>query len=329
MGLIDSQKSGAHLSVATCAKTFVALMLAFASVGTAQAATVTVSSSCTFAKAVGTINTRIDQMPCTHSGGFGSNDTVSVPAGTFQFDSVIDVRRSMTINGGGKWDTAVESTNPSLVAAIQISSPSIVVEIDNLTLSGAFGNTTTGITVYGANDTNLSDKNLTLNFVVVAGFNNSGLVNHGGRVLIQNTLIYLNTASFGGGVANSISQNNDGSTAVGLFVSKYSAISLNQASLEGGGVYNSGRIDLRSTLMQNNTAQFGAAIYGSASFTPNPSCNVSRDVPSARQSEFDDNIASTAYGIVSSTVPCFMNDSKGQGNSSPYCDSTTVNCPQH
>jgi hypothetical protein len=305
-----------------------ALLLTLAAVRTAKAATVTVGGTCTVAKAVGSINAGANQSPCVHTGTYGINDTVTIPTGSFNIGSGITFTRSVTIHGGGKWDTFVQTTSSSALYAFQVLSPSIVVKIDNLFLSPAASSTTTGIVVWGKNDTNLNDNNLELNLVVISGFTNSGIINHGGRVLVQNSLIYLNSANFGGGVANTIDQNDNGTTAVGVFVSKYTAISINNAAINGGGVYNTGRIDLRSTLMQQNTATQGAAIFGSTSFTPNPSCNITRDIPTAAPSEFDDNIASQTCGIVASTVACTFHDSIGSGNSSPYCSSNTVNCPQ-
>lgn len=330
--MTSTSKSPSHLHAAIAPRLSLwvtTTLIIIATATTAKAATVNVNSTCTVAKAVGTINSAANQSPCTHSGTFGVGDTVVIPVGTFDIASVINIKKSMTLHGGGKWDTFLNVTNATLPNAIQTGNPSIVAKIDNLFLSGPSNNSTTGIAVYGANDTNLNDNNLELDYVVISSFLNSGIINHGGRVLVQNSLIYLNSANFGGGVANTIDQNNNGTTAVGLFVSKYTAISINTALANGGGVYNVGRIDLRSTLMQQNTAALqGAAIFGSTSFTPNPSCNITRDVPSAAPSEFDDNIASQAYGIVASTVPCSFHDSIGSGNSSPYCSANTVNCPQ-
>ena len=74
-----------------------ALLLASVTSPAAMAATVAVSSTCTFVKAVKTLNVRIKQTPCTHSGTFGSNDTVTVPSGNFNITSDVNITRSMTI----------------------------------------------------------------------------------------------------------------------------------------------------------------------------------------------------------------------------------------
>src|SRR3954453_22977086 len=90
-----------------CATFVTALLLTLASTRTAEAASVTVSSTCTLAKAVATVNKAVNQSPCTHSGTFGSSDTVVAPAGTFYIGSSIDITRSVTIHGGGKWASFV------------------------------------------------------------------------------------------------------------------------------------------------------------------------------------------------------------------------------
>jgi hypothetical protein len=67
--LISTKARGATLATA--------LLLTSASASTAKAATVSVSSTCTFAKAVKTLNVRSNQTPCTHSGPWGTDDTVA------------------------------------------------------------------------------------------------------------------------------------------------------------------------------------------------------------------------------------------------------------
>jgi len=161
----------------------------------ADAATVTVSSTCTVANAVATINARADQSPCSHSGPFGSNDTVEVPEGNFDVTPALDINRSLTIHGAGKWSTFLQFPSSSATYAIKVNNPSIVVKIDDLFIGGPSDFPTsamTGIVVNGANDSNLFDNNLELSYVVVSGFTGPGIVSLGGRVLVSNTLIYLN-----------------------------------------------------------------------------------------------------------------------------------------
>jgi len=320
----------------------IALLLAAMSAGSATAATVTVSSTCTFPKAVATINAAMNQSPCTHSGTFGSSDTVTVPTGTFDIASVVNITKSVTIHGGGKTSTYLQMTSSALSFAIRVADPNIVVKIDNLTLTANFNNFAYGLVVEGANDTNLTNNNLELNYIVVGNFGDTaqggqrgggGILVRGARVLMQNSLVYLNAGTFGGGVAATITQNNNGTTAVPTFVAKYSAISLNTAYVTGGGVYfTGGKLDLRSTSLQQNEAPDGAAISVSAA-VPNISCNVTRDVPTAAPSEIDDNVATRSGAIVYSiyqggTTRCTFNDTIGSGNSSPYCTTGAVNCPQ-
>ena len=306
------------------------LLLTSASAATAEAATITLNSTCTFVKAVASINTQTTQSGCVRSGTYGSSDTVVVPNGTYNIDSSVDIRRSMTIHGGGKTTAYLQTTFASYAYAIKVAMPSIVAKLDNLTLTAAFANGDTGISVNGENDTNLNDNNLELNYVVVAGFGNSGIYNQGGRILVQNTLIYLNSGAWGGGVLNTNGQNSNGSWVMGSFVAKYSAISLNQANI-GGGVYNTGKLDLRSTLLQQNYGVYeGGAIYVDSidELKSRASCNVRRDTASAAPSEIDDNVSDSGFGIISTVIPCAMAGTIGSGNSSPYCSALATGCPQ-
>jgi len=234
----------------------------------------------------------------------------------------------MTIHGGGKTTAYLQNTYPYSAATIHITNPNITVKMDNLTLTSNLPNDCTGILVEGADDTNLSDNNLELSYVVISNFGESGMVNVGGRVLMQYSLVYLNVGVFGGGVENTVGQNSNGSLAGASFIAKYSAISENQATGNGGGIFNAGHMDLRSTVLQDNTTTGqGGAIWVNGDLS-NASCNVTRDVPSAAPSEIDDNVADQGFGIIASGVSCSLNDTIGSGNSSPYCTSTVFNCPQ-
>jgi hypothetical protein len=321
-GLFSAKSRGATLATA--------LFLTSASASTAKAATITVSSTCTFAEAVTSINSRLTQPGCTRSGGsYGSNDTVVVPAGTFNIDRGVDITRSMTIHGAGKYDTTLQATwgiSNITGYAIQIANPNIVVKIDNLGLNGE--EIVTGIFVDGENDTNLNDNNLELNQVMVTSFGDSGIINLGGRVLVQNSEFYVNSGAFGGGISNTNVINENGSWGVGSLVVRYSFISLNSATISGGGIYNSGKLDVRSSsLGQNYAANDGGAIFQATTIN-NPSCSVRRDTPSAPQSSIVSNSAGQGYGIISTTFPCNLYTTTGSGNSSPYCSANVTGCPQ-
>jgi len=124
--------------------------------------------------------------------------------------------------------------------------------------------------------------------------------------------------------------------AVPSFVAKNSAISLNTALSWAGGIYSEGKLDLRSTLLQQNQAPEGAAIYEAATYTSgtgkNTWCNVERDSPNSVPSEVDDNVASGngqySVSIINSDIPCDFHDTLASGNSSPYCNAGFVGCPQ-
>lgn len=320
--------------------TLVAVALStFSAVRTTSAATVTVSATCGFEKAVATLNARADQWPCGHSGFFGTSDTVSIPVGTFYMGSSVDITRSMKIQGGGKWDSYLYVNNSSLQYAIRVKSPSIVVKMNDFFLGGTSDVLMAGLYVTGANDTNVSDNNLELSYVVVSGFTSSGIQNASGRVLVQNSLIYENRAGWsGGGVSSYVDPAATGASIVPSFVAKNSAISFNSSYEEGGGVYSEGKLDLRSALLQDNDAKEGAAIFEAATYTPgtatqkNGWCNVERDSSTSAPSEFDDNVVTAdyadSYSIITTDIRCDFHDSIGSGNSSPFCSDNSLHCPQ-
>lgn len=305
-----------------------ALLLAAVSAGRATAATVTVSSTCTFVKAVGSINAGANQFPCTHTGTYGSSDTIVVPVGTFNVTSPVNITRSVTIHGGSKWDAVLQATADFGSQVIHITNPSAVVKMDNLTLDSGVANDDIGIYVEGESDANLNDNNLELSFVIIASFGNTGLLNFGGRVLIQNTLIYLNDGVWGGGVQNVNGLTGSSHWWVAKFVARNSAISYNNASI-GGGVWSNGRLDLESTLLQGNysTGDGGAVFVTVVAGVPSPSCKVGNLVGSTA-SELDDNTAAGGWSIMSSSIACSMSGSIGSGNSSPYCSPLVTGCPQ-
>ena len=321
-GSFSAKSRGATLATA--------LLLSSAGASTAKAATITVSSTCTFAKAVTSINGQSTRSGCSRSGTYGTNDTVVVPAGSFPIATKVDITRSMTVHGMGKSNStlyAVNGLSNTSGYAIQVADPNVLLKMDNLSLSG--DEAVTGILVNGENDTNVNDNNLELNQVVVSSFGDSGIRNEGGRVVVQNTEIYVNSGVYGGGVYNGNAPNDDGTVTVGSFVAKYSFISLNYASGLGGAVYSTGKLDIRSTnLGQNHSDGDGGAIYVNTTVN-NASCSVSRDTPSAPQSSISFNSADQGFSIISTTIPCNLHTTTGSSNSSPYCTSGNVTgCPQ-
>lgn len=311
------------------------LLLSAASTSTAKAATITLNHNfnpCTFVKAVTSINSRSTQSPCTASGFYGTNDTIVIPNdsnnNSFDITAPVNITRSMTIHGAGKWVTNLQSTADFGSQVIHITNPSAVVKMDNLQVAGAPGNNDIGIYVEGESDSNLNDNNLELNYVIIAVFNNTGLENFGGRVLIQNTLIYQNNGFWGGGVQNVNGLTGSSTWWVAKFVAKNSAISFNNAS-RGGGIWSNGRLDLESTLMQNNySSEDCGAVWATAlASIPNPSCKVGT-IAGSYPSEFDSNTADSGYSIVSSSIGCTITGATAVGNTSPYCSAGVTGCPQ-
>jgi len=307
-----------------------ALLLTLATASTAKAATISVSSTCTFAKAVSSINGQSTRSGCSKSGTYGTSDTVNVPAGSFPIATAVDITRSMTIHGAGKSNStlyAVSGLSNTSQYAIQVANPNILAKIDNLSLIG--DEAVAGILVNGENDPNVNDNNLELDQVVVQSFGDSGIRNEGGRVVVRNSEFYVNSGVYGGAIYNGNAPNDNGTVTVGSLIAKYSWISLNYASALGGGIYSTGKLDIRSTnLGQNHSDGDGGAIYVNTTVN-NASCSVSRDTPSAPQSSISLNSADQGFSIISTTIPCDLHTTTGSSNSSPYCTPGNVTgCPQ-
>lgn len=115
---------------------------------------------------------------------------------------------------------------------------------------------------------------------------------------------------------------------VAKFVAKNSAISYNNAST-GGGIWSNGRLDLESTLLQNNysSGDGGAVWVTVVSGVPSPSCKVGT-ISGSYPSEFDSNTSDTGFSIVSSSIPCSITGATATGNTNPYCSSSVTGCPQ-
>jgi len=302
-----------------------ALLSTAAGASAANAATVTVGGACTFRNAVVSINQGSNYGGCSHSGTYGSGDTVAVPLGTFNIYQSIDIKRAMTIQGQDKYNSILQATDTVSGYAIKVANPSIVVKINSVTINGNGG--ATGIYVDGEGDTNLNDNNLELNLVVVSGWGDTGIRGEGARILVQHCLIYENTGTIGGGVASVSIQNDNGSWTLATFVSKNSAISFNTSSGYGGGIFSTGKMDLRSTLMQgNHAAAQGGAVWVAAP-TSGVTCNATRDTATSAPSDFDEGTADQGYSIVASAVPCSLHDSIGSDNAYPFCTANVSGCP--
>lgn len=302
----------------------IALLSTIGSTTAARAATITVGGTCTFRNAVTSIDVGSNWGTCTHTGSYGTSDMVVVPVGTFNLNSPISITKKMTIHGQDKYNAILQATNLLAGNAITISQ-SAVVKMDNLTING--NGASTGIYVNAENDTNLNSNDLELNMVVVSGWGDTGIRSEGGRILVQNSLIYTNSGSLGGGVANIVVQNDNGTVTLGTFVAKNSSISYNYSSGNGGGVFSTGKLDLRSTLLQGNeAANQGGAIWV-ASTNNGTSCNVTRDTPTSTPSEFDWNVADQGYSIIASAISCSLTGSIGSNNTSPYCTNNVSGCP--
>lgn len=86
-------------------------VLAFGS-GRAHAATLNVSGGCTLPIAINSVNAGANQSGCTASGSYGTNDTITIPAGTITVAADLpQITESVTIQGAGMSQTTISGDN--------------------------------------------------------------------------------------------------------------------------------------------------------------------------------------------------------------------------
>lgn len=75
----------------------------------ASAATINVSPGCTLDNAILSMNSASNQGGCTASGTYGSNDTISLSAGTFNYANTNVITVPLTVQGAGMGQTIIDA----------------------------------------------------------------------------------------------------------------------------------------------------------------------------------------------------------------------------
>ena len=187
-----------------CLGLAVSLTLAL-SAEAAYGATITLTPTCSFAKAVAWVNTPgTPQSGCSRSGSFGNNDTIIVGLNNQEFtiDSAVEIKKSLTIQNWS-FSGTLKTTNPTIGTAITIAASNIVVHFIAIQLQGIANNTTRGLFVDGTADTHESTASkVIMDSSRITGFRRTGIHIYQGGVALNNTTLDHN--SFPGGMGGAI-----------------------------------------------------------------------------------------------------------------------------
>jgi predicted outer membrane repeat protein len=249
-----------------------ALAVTALSAPSGTAATITLNSTCSFAKAVAWINTGTSQTGCTKSGTIGSNDKIIVGLNNQEFtiDSTVEIKKSMTVQSWSFYGT-LKTTNTSTTPAIKIAAKDILVQFTAIILRGVANNTTTGIHVDGTNDTvdpaNVFAPKLILTNSRITGFRRSGMHIHQGNVDAFATTFdgNSNLSSFTAGGGRGGAVRIESAAKIGRFRAEDCYFSGNTAK-RGGAIYNHGNLQIVSGQFYDNVATYSGNGTGAAVF---------------------------------------------------------------
>lgn len=257
-----------------CASRVLALAFSLAVATFALAGTITVTTgvdeldlvpngNCSLREAIVTVNEQrqLGVGGCSVVGTIGSNDTIVLPAGTYELSRVaahlgldadqdvdnLDVTRSVTIEGAGAAYTTIDATPMSdrrkaggtryvRLAGVFVIHSGTSVNISGVTITGGWAPNGGGI--YNGGELSLTDVNVGRN---VATLHGSGIENWGELTLMR-VAIYENIGEV----------HHDG---------------LNYTY--GGGIYNRGILHATNVTISGNVAGTGGAIYTGTQNTTN------------------------------------------------------------
>lgn len=101
--------------------------------GRAHAATLTVSGSCPLEDAITSVNNSANENTCSAVGGYNSNDTINIPAGTITLSADLPtITKSVIITGSGMNSTTIDG-NTGQYEVFKSDAPQVSIEGIKLT----------------------------------------------------------------------------------------------------------------------------------------------------------------------------------------------------
>jgi predicted outer membrane repeat protein len=225
-------------AVLTGSMAILALVVASAS---GDAATITVNTfsqiapgQCTIATAIASINAAADQVGCTHSGAYGTSDTISLAAGTYA-STVID-------NGAN---------------AYPIINVALIINGNGATLSRTVGGVAPFFRFF-----EIGGGGLTLNNATLTGGNTTGTGASGGAIFVDGGVVPLSVSgstfsnNTAGGSGGAIFEDSD----LGFTISNTTFTGNTAAGGSGGAIFDNTTdgMTLTNTTFTGNTAAAGS-----------------------------------------------------------------------
>jgi hypothetical protein len=136
--------------------------------GRAHAATLNVTGGCTLPIAIDSVNAGANQSDCTASGSYGTNDTITLPAGTITLSADLpEITKSVSISGAGMDQTTISGDNGSYTtiwAVVPYDDPIVNVSVQDLK-----------ITAFNSKALRMKNVNATLRNIEVDGQDSNAL----------------------------------------------------------------------------------------------------------------------------------------------------------
>jgi hypothetical protein len=316
-----------------------ALSISALAAETALGATITLNSTCTFAEAVGWINTPTSATSkdgCTRSGSFGSNDTIVVGLDhqEFTIGDTVEIKKKMTIQSWSIYGT-LKTTSTSTPIAIKIAAKDIVVQFNGIIVRGVANNTTTGIHVDGTADTpglGIDAFKVIMSNSRITGFRRTGMYIYQGSVKMSATQLddnsNLTNLSEGGGRGGAVRIESSTKAAKLLFQDGWV---VGNRARRGGAFYNHGVLQFSNSSFYDNVAtRIGGGGTGAVVFAENNPVNYYTAFSGG--GHFENNQADPGgYSIVAGAAAEFglPDPFTAIGNSVPLCENAfgAVGCP--
>lgn len=184
-------------------------------------------------------------------------DTIHVPAG--DYSEQVSISKSLNLIGAGTETTTIDGSSILGSAFNIVNAPDVT--LSGMTITGGNGiSTIGGGIVHDGGILNLDHVSITGNNVWAGG----GISNKAGTInLNEETIIEGNSANAaGGGLGGGVYNVDPGTINVnsGSFIKGNTALNPNS---KGGGIYNSGTININGGSIESNNAYQGGGIYNS------------------------------------------------------------------
>ena len=210
-----------------------------------DAATITVNSfnqidpgQCTIATAIASINAAADQSGCTHSGSYGSSDTIVLAAGTYASTVANNgtnaypvIQKALTINGNGATLSRTVGAVAPFFRFFEVQGGGLT--LNNATLTGGNASSGTGGAI----------------------FNNIGPLAVSGSTFSGNTAI--------GGFGGAIYHNSTEAASISSSTFTNNAVGPSATGAAGGAVYDNSTngMTLTNVVFTGNIARLAGAVY--------------------------------------------------------------------